>query len=44
MIENDYSLDDMYSVVIVDIRGLGVGKISKDTIKNFYHDCLPLDR
>ncbi|CAG8592952.1 6335_t:CDS:2, partial [Diversispora eburnea] len=32
MAENNYSLDDMCNTVSVEIRGLGVGKISKETV------------
>ncbi|RHZ81849.1 hypothetical protein Glove_117g528 [Diversispora epigaea] len=38
MAENDYSLDDMCNTVSVEIRDLGVGKISKETVKKFYYN------
>ncbi|CAG8819356.1 4250_t:CDS:1, partial [Gigaspora rosea] len=38
MTENNYSLDDICNMVSVEIRGLGIGKISKKTIKNFYYN------
>ncbi|KAF0441048.1 hypothetical protein F8M41_004022 [Gigaspora margarita] len=38
MTDNNYSLDDMCNMVSVEIRSLGVGKISKETIKNFYYN------
>ncbi|CAG8520822.1 9117_t:CDS:1 [Dentiscutata heterogama] len=38
MTDNNYSLDDIYNMVSVEIRSLGMGKISKETIKNFYYN------
>ena len=38
MIDNNYSLDDMCNMVSVEIRSLGMGKISKETIKNFHYN------
>ncbi|RIB12077.1 hypothetical protein C2G38_2259184 [Gigaspora rosea] len=38
MTDNNYSLDDMCNMVSVEIRSLGVRKISKETIKNFHYN------
>ncbi|CAG8624766.1 14459_t:CDS:2 [Cetraspora pellucida] len=38
MTDNNYSLDDICNMVFVEIRSLGMGKISKETIKNFYYN------
>ncbi|CAG8446310.1 10150_t:CDS:2 [Dentiscutata heterogama] len=38
MIDNNYSLDDMCNMVSVEIHSLGIGKIGKETIKNFYYN------
>ncbi|CAG8525824.1 12191_t:CDS:2 [Dentiscutata heterogama] len=38
MIDNNYSLDDMCNMVSVEISSLGIKKISKETIKNFYYN------
>ncbi|KAF0361915.1 hypothetical protein F8M41_014087 [Gigaspora margarita] len=38
MSNNNHSLDDVYNTVSVEIRVLGMGKISKETIKNFYYN------
>ncbi|CAG8484245.1 24702_t:CDS:1 [Cetraspora pellucida] len=38
MIDNNYSLDDMCNMVSVEIHSLGMEKIGKKTIKNFYYN------
>ncbi|CAG8676640.1 3570_t:CDS:1 [Cetraspora pellucida] len=38
MIDNNYSLDDMCNMMSVEIHSLGMGKIGKETIKNFYYN------
>ncbi|CAG8686317.1 12165_t:CDS:2, partial [Dentiscutata heterogama] len=38
MTNNNYSLDNMYNMVSVEIHSLEMGKISKKTIKNFYYN------
>ncbi|RIB11387.1 hypothetical protein C2G38_2042740 [Gigaspora rosea] len=38
MTGNNYFLDDICNMVSVEIHGLGIGKISKETIKNFYYN------
>ncbi|CAG8686421.1 6089_t:CDS:1, partial [Ambispora gerdemannii] len=36
MAEKECSFDDMCNIVMVDLLNLGVGKLSKDIIKNYY--------
>ena len=38
MTNNNYSLDNMCNMVSVEIRSLGMEKIDKETIKNFYYN------
>ncbi|CAG8722918.1 17833_t:CDS:2 [Cetraspora pellucida] len=38
MTDNNYSFDNMCNTMSVEIHGLGMGKISKETIKNFYYN------
>ncbi|CAG8606483.1 11470_t:CDS:2, partial [Dentiscutata heterogama] len=38
MTNNNYSLDDMCNMVSVEICSLGMRKIGKETIKNFYYN------
>ena len=37
MAEKECSFDDMCNVVMVELIALRVGKISKDSIKKYYH-------
>ncbi|CAG8644984.1 8677_t:CDS:1 [Cetraspora pellucida] len=38
MINNNYSLDNMCNMMSVEIHNLGMEKINKETIKNFYYN------